>query len=496
MASRQPYLSKSKLIAGWQCPRRLYLEKRHPELAVTSTRVEALWETGHEVGAIAQRLYAAPGSVEVPFDRRVGAMLGRTRELLDAGIRAPIFEATFRYENVLVRVDVLLPDGGGWRLIEVKASSSLKDYHVVDCAIQDWVLRGSGIDVTRVSLAHIDTSFVYPGGGDYSGLLAEHDITGRGRRLEPSVPELVAAARDAVSGPMPSIRVGAQCGKPYDCPFIDYCWPGDTEFPVTGLGGSRAKLGDLVALGCRDIRDVDADRLTTESQRRIHRVTCAGQPEVLDGARQVFAALEFPRYYLDFETIAPAVPFWRGTRPYAVLPIQWSCHVESLAADGSVSLRHCEFLDVSGEPPMRALAEALIHCLGEAGPVLMYTSYERTVIVGLIELFPDLQAPLSGIIDRLFDMQPVVKANYYHPDMLGSWSIKAVVPTIDADMDYGRLAGISEGTAASSGFLEAIDPMTSPARRAELEAQLRRYCRFDTEAMVAITRFFAESANG
>ena len=74
--------------------------------------------------------------------------------------------------------------------------------------------------------------------------------------------------------------------------------------------------------------------------------------------------------------------------------------------------------------------------------------------------------------------------------MLGSWSIKAVTPTINPDMDYSTLEGIKEGTAASDGFLEAIDPETDMVRKMELEEQLLRYCKFDTEAMVEIVKFF------
>ena len=186
------------------------------------------------------------------------------------------------------------------------------------------------------------------------------------------------------------------------------------------------------------------------------------------------------------------MPIWEGTRPYATLPVQWSCHIDDGAGNGRLEdMRHEEFLDLSGDAPMRALAEQLIDCLGDSGPVLMYTNYEERVIESLVELFPDLKAPLRSIIDRLFDLHPVVKDNYYHPDMLGSWSIKAVLPTIAPHMNYASLEGIREGTAASEGFLEAIDPETTPERKAELEEQLRRYCRFDTEAMVEIVRFFS-----
>ncbi len=138
---------------------------------------------------------------------------------------------------------------------------------------------------------------------------------------------------------------------------------------------------------------------------------------------------------------------------------------------------------------MRALAEKMIECLGESGPVLMYTSYEKGVINGLIAMFPDLEVPLTNIIDRLYDLHPVVKTHYYHPKMLGSWSIKAVLPAMVPEMNYSGLEGINEGMGAADGFLEAINPETGMVRKLELEEQLLRYCKFDTEAMVEIVRY-------
>ena len=481
MASRRPYLSKSRIISAWQCPKKLHLEKHRPDLGQISDRTESLFVTGHEVGAVAQAHYGTGESVEIPFNRNINLMVRETRELLDGGADFPIFEATFRYENVLVRVDVLLPDGDGWHAIEVKASTSVKDYHLLDCAIQDWVLRYSGRNVTAMSLAHIDNRFVYPGAGNYEGLLTEIDVTEDVRTVEPTVVELIAAARNAVTGPMPNIHVGIQCNKPYECQFMQHCWPAATEYPIAGLGGSKAKLGEYVALGYEDIREVDAASITAETQLRIHRVTQTGEPEIFDGAKADLDALTYPRYYLDFETIGPGVPIWPGTRPYAAIPVQWSCHIEDRPKEGNRGeIRHEEFLDLSGEPPMRALAEKMIASLGDSGPVLMYTNYEQKVMEGLIEMFPDLASPLEKIINRLMDLHPVVKQNYYHPDMLGSWSIKAVLPTINPEMDYKKLEGIAEGMGASDGFIEAINPETDMVRKQELEQQLLRYCKFDS----------------
>jgi hypothetical protein len=157
--------------------------------------------------------------------------------------------------------------------------------------------------------------------------------------------------------------------------------------------------------------------------------------------------------------------------------------------DGSLeSMEHEEFLDLSGESPMRVLAERMIECLGDSGPILMYTNYELGVIKNLIEMYPDLEEPLQAIVDRLFDLAVVVENHYYHPSMLGSWSIKKAAPAMAPHMDYAALEGINVGTAASEGYLEAISPETTLERKAELEEQLLRYCRFDTEAMAEIVR--------
>lgn len=481
----KPYLSKSRLISAWQCAKKLHLEKHHPELAVVSPQTESLFATGNEVGAIAQQLYGTEAAVEIVFDFKT--MLAETRRAV-ARANAPIFEATFRYEGVLIRADIMIPESDGWRVIEVKASTSVKDYHVLDCAIQDWVLCNSGIRVKSISLAHVDNQFVYQGDGNYDGLLQEIDLSDEVRGMERDVLELVAKARDAVTGPMPLTSVGVHCHQPYECQFLSYCWPMDAEYPVTGLGGGKARLAEWVIAGYRDIRDLASEDIDNALQQRIHRVTDSGVAEVIPGAKAILEALPYPRYYLDFETIAPAVPIWAGTRPYAAVPVQWSCHIEKDGGD----LVHDEFLDLSGAPPMRDLAVKMIECLGDSGPVLMYTSYEKGMINGLIERFPDLEAPLQAIIDRLVDLHPIVKAHYYHPKMLGSWSIKAVLPAMVPGSSYAELPGISEGTGASDGYREAIRPETAAARKAELRAQLLRYCQFDTKAMVDIVRFLCQ----
>jgi hypothetical protein len=492
-------LSKSRIMSSLQCLKRVHLEISRKDLIHYSRSTEAAFALGHEVGDIAIQLYGGTKSegnsgtfIEYNGGNFAGA-LAQTERLMTSMFRAPIFEATLQHDGVLVREDVLLPvdesDGNSWRIVEVKASTRVKPEHVHDCAVQAWVHLGAGHSLVSMALAHINNQFQYPGDGNYQGLLIEHDLTDKVFDLLPAVPIWVEQAREAVTGSMPDVPVGQHCTKPYDCPFMDYCWPNDSRYPIAGLGGGKKKLGVWVMDGYHDIRDVPSSGISSETQLRIHRVTMDGVPELLSGARDFVQGLAYPRFYLDFETIGPAIPVWAGTRPYQALPFQWSCHIER--APGM--MEHAEFLDLSGEPPMRALAERMITGLETEGPVLMYTSYERRVIQGLAGMFPDLAGALQAIEARLVDLHPVTRVNYFHPDMLGSWSIKAVLPTIAPDMDYAQLDGIQQGTEASSAYLEAIDPKTDAQRKMEIRKNLLKYCRHDTEAMVLLLRFFESS---
>jgi hypothetical protein len=490
MRSRPRFLSKSKLMSARQCLKRLYLEIHRPDLVQHSSKTEAAFEIGNQVGRIAHSIYGSDDAIYIPYEGGLTHALKKSRRLLAQGPVHPIFEATIQHAGVLVRIDALLPYGDSWQIIEVKASTTVKQDYLYDCAIQNWVFHGLGYTSREFSLAHIDNSFVYDGSGDYSGLLKEEDLTEDVERLAVVVPEWVDTARAAAAGPEPDVEVGSHCFSPYECPFVNHCWPMDSEYPVLNIGGGarKHKIAEWVADGIVDLRNIPQYQLN-ERQQRIQRITIAGEAELLPSAAKFVAELEFPRYYLDFETIMSPIPVFADTRPYETLPVQWSCHYESERD----TLEHAEFLDLTGDAPMRRFADSLIRVLGTTGPVLTYSSYEERVINGLIDRFPDLTDSLQAIVNRLTDLLPIVREYYYHPEMLGSWSIKTVLPTIGSDLSYSDLEGIQEGMQASEGYLEALHPDTDADRKAELKQQLLAYCRHDTKAMVELLRFLASA---
>ncbi|MFQ5757504.1 MAG: DUF2779 domain-containing protein, partial [Acidiferrobacterales bacterium] len=178
-------LSKSRIMAGIQCPKRLYLETYHRELAEGSADKQERFAAGRRVGELARTLY--PGGTLIDGGDLKGAL-----EETEAGLKvandAVFFEATLQHEDVLFRADILAKEAERTELSEVKSSTTVKDEHVQDCAIQAWVLRGAGYPADTVALVHIDNTFVYGGDGDYTGLFAQEDITGEVRALELDVP--------------------------------------------------------------------------------------------------------------------------------------------------------------------------------------------------------------------------------------------------------------------------------------------------------------------
>ena len=477
-------LSKSRILDGLQCLKRLYLQVHHPELAEHDPSVEQRFRAGHEVGAIARSLVPEGRLIEGELDEAIRD----TEEALAARGDVVLFEGTVAHGGVLIRADILSRRGPQMVLNEVKSSTEVKEPHLPDVAVQTWTLRGAGLPVERSMVRHIDKTFVYPGGGQYAGLLRDTDVTENIVPFVGKVAGWVETMSRVLEGEVPAIETGRHCQDPYPCPFYGHCHAGGPQFPVEILPRGQRAIPILRAAGYRDLRDVPDGALSAPRHVRVWRVTKSGAAEIVKGAGADLASLPFPRFYVDFETAQMPVPIWVGMHPYEQLPFQWSCHIER--ADGS--LEHRSFLDLSGNAPMRAFAESLVEALGRVGPVLTYSSFERTVLAQTGARYPDLARPLTEIINRLVDLHPLTKRTYYHPQMRGSWSIKSVIPTIAPELDYATLGEVQEGGQAQGAYLEAIHPNTPPGRRETLQRDLLAYCERDTLAMVRLARFLVE----
>ncbi len=484
-------------MAYRQCEKRFWLEFHRPEFREHTANTQAKFKTGHDVGEVAQRLYDPRGQGALIDLERDGyeTAFARTTELLASS--RPIFEAGFSAGGAYAFADIMLPTRSKgpskWRMVEVKSSTSVKEYHRDDVAVQAFAAHGAGVPLAGVALAHIDSAWVYPGGDDYSGLLIEEDVTTAAFSRESEVKQWIREARKLVAAAdEPKIRMGDHCNNPYPCGFTAYCrsLAPQSEYPVHWLPGrKKAALDQLIAdESLSDMRDVP-DELLTPRQLRVKQHTLSGDIFFdVAGAAQALADHKLPAYFLDFETIQFAVPIWKGTRPYQQVPFQFSVH--RLARSGR--LEHQGFLDVSGNDPSKAFAERLITACGERGPVFVYNAaFENSRIQKLAERYPKLRSRLLAIAARVVDLLPVAKTHFYHPQQQGSWSIKKVLPAVAPDLRYDALDGVQDGGMAMEAYLEAIASGTAMARKKQIEAQLTDYCALDTYAMVKLWQLFA-----
>lgn len=491
-----PTLSKSKLIAYRQCPKRLWLEIHRPDLREISAQTEAAFQRGYQVGDIARRIYdpKEKGALINAQVEGYEAAFARTAKLLEES-RQPVFEAGFKAEGALAFADLMLPESDDgrpvWRMVEVKSSASVKDYHRDDIAVQTFVAQAAGVPLKSVALAHIDTSWVYPGEEDYRGLLKEADLTAEAFARTEEVRGWITDAQRIVALPdEPDVAVGPQCHDPFDCPFFGYCTRNkpQPEFPIDWLPRfPAARREQLAEQGIDDLRGVPNDVLN-DIQNRVKEHTLAGTVFFdAAGAAADLATHGLPAYFLDFESINLAVPVWKGTRPYEQIVFQFSVH----SVDASWQLSQTAFLDLSGRDPSESLARGLIASCGKSGPVFVYhAGFETARIRELANRFSKLAKRLLAINERVVDLLPIARSRYYHPDQQGSWSIKAVLPATVPELSYNALEGVQDGGTAMEAFTEAIHPDTSAERKSEIESQLLAYCRLDTFAMVRLWQFF------
>ncbi|ATX81720.1 protein of unknown function(DUF2779) [Mariprofundus ferrinatatus] len=395
-----------------------------------------------------------------------------------------IYEASFKYGEVFIRADILERGNQGWFLTEVKSSTECKDQHIPDVAIQTWVIKMCGVELEGEYLQFINNEFMYQGDGNFMGLFAWQDITAS----VSGIIEDMAGKKDLfirmLDGDLPQIKMGSQCKKPYKCDYIDYCKQSGPKYPVSILPNGWRAAQKLQDQGIDDVRDIPNGFLTSEKQKRVREVTISGKPHLDPEATSILKKLGWPRYYLDFETIGFAVPHWKKTRPYMQVPFQWSCHIYHKNDHSD----HKEFLDITGNDPRREFAESLIACCGDEGPIIVYNeSFEKSRIRELAEAFPDLSDELLALNARVFDLLKIMQKHYYHPSMMGSWSIKSVLPALVPELTYSTLVGsVHDGSEAQVAYYDAISSDADLRVRQKISSSLLEYCKLDTLAMVKI----------
>jgi predicted RecB family nuclease len=485
-------LSKSRFVSGLQCHRQLWWrvhEPRAPELT-PSPKQQAIFDQGTHVGKVA-RTYEPGGTlIDLPYNDYDGKLAATQRAL--ATDTPAIYEAALSADNVFVAVDILKRERNGWRVIEVKSSTSAKPEHIPDAAIQVHVLRRAGLTITGADVMVLNRECTYP---DLSNLFIREDVTDRVEALLNDIPRLAGEQLAMLAGAIPTVAIGPHCTTPYECPFLARCWPILPEHHISTLFGLRAKAAaEFEAEGWQTIYDLPERVNLNKHADRQRRAVQAGKMLIEGDLTQALARFESPLAFLDFETVMPAIPVWDGCHPYDQIPAQFSCHVE--AASGGIE--HHEWVaDGPGDPRPEIARRVIEACRGARTVVAYNMSFEKSCLERLAQALPGEAAALRDVIDRLADPLPVVREHVYHPDFGGSFSLKSVLPALVPELTYEGLE-IADGDEAQRALSRRVlgaDRMSPEDSAREREALLR-YCERDTLAMVRVVERLREMGRG
>lgn len=482
-------LSKSQFIRGLQCHKSLWLYKNNPDLrGQPDASLQAIFDQGTNVGVLAQKLF--PGGTEIEFEgTSFDEKIAKTKELVESGVKT-IYEATFKYDDVLVMVDILHKGRRGWELYEVKSSTKTEKVHGNDVAVQYYVLNGSGLKLRKASLTHINNQYTRQGDLDIKRLFTTVDMTHDVIQMQKQVKKDLRLMRNALNRQIPQIDIDPyRCNEPHECDFKDHCWahlPTPSVFNLSGL--HKPKKMELYARGIVKLKDLPSDYPLNPFQKA--QVKAEGSNEDIIDREAIRDFLEeeisYPLYFLDFETFNPAIPQFDNSRPYERIPFQYSLHWTKKERG---KLNHTEFLAREGTDPRKELAKKLIADIPGDVCVLAYNSgFEKGVIKTLAGQFPKYAKRLMNIHDHISDlMTPFLKAYVYRKSMQGSYSIKYVLPAFipdDPKLDYKKLE-ISDGGQASNTYA-SLHLIKDQKVVKKTKKRLLEYCKLDTLAMVSL----------
>jgi len=430
---------------GCQCNLRLWLHKFNPSVKdPIDNQQKQLFQTGTDLGQLARQLF--PGGVDAspPDYFQYALSVKKTAEWI-AAERTIIYEAAFQHEGLLCAVDILVKRPDGWYAYEVKGSTRVKDVFVMDAAFQYHVITGAGLPLQQISLIYINNQYVRKGALVLNELFTTTAITEQVKEystfLQAKSAELLQVVANKLQPPV--VAAGDQCTKPYRCDFFSHCNP-KAELAVEEMGEPEVDLVEL---------------------------------------KSFISTLQYPIYYMDFETWSQAVPQFDGHWPFRQVCFQYSVRVQH---------KHTAILEEHGylakdiSTPSADFINNLLTVLGEEGSIIVYNAtFERSRLLDFVRDNPLWEPAIDRVIGRMVDLMEVFrKKQYYLPVMGYGYSIKAVLPALFPEEGYEGLA-ISDGMEAANAFYQ-LNQENNPEKIRATRAALEAYCSMDTLAMVKI----------
>ena len=402
-------------------------------------------------------------------------------------------QPTYSTERFLARPDIVIknPATGLHDIYEIKSSGSVKKEHKFDVTFQ-YLVCAECFPVGNSYIVHINKNFIKDGEIDFSKFFQIANVNEIVIELKSEVSQLMKDVWE--TSQFPTSNNIESCLKPTKCVSLDLCHPQLPEHPIYEISRIGKKARQLKDGGIIAIKDIPMDFPLTARQSIQVKAVKENKIQIdPDAIQKILNKLEYPIYFLDYETFNPAIPYFNGYSAYQHITFQFSLH--TLTAEGQV-IQHAEYLHSTFTDPTNRLASELKKHIGETGSVVVWNkSFEKGRNTNMAALDPDHADFMESINSRLFDLMDIFSKRYYvHPDFLGSASLKKILPVFlpdRSDLLYSGLT-ISNGEQAMLAWKDLINPDYSQDHKDLLKEDMLKYCELDTLAMVEILKKITE----
>jgi len=523
-------LNKTDFILYRECAKNVWIKWHKSEVYnkfEISAFEKALGVMGNDVEELARNLFPCGYLIE----RRSAGAQDLTKKLINDH-HSVIYQAVFSTDEYLAATDVLKwnPEANAYDIYEIKMSSTDDEddeedeegkpkkvnkkkelQYEYDLAFQTNVAKLCGVTFNKKYLLRLNRGYVRMGKLDLEKLFEITDKTEIINDTFQSVAMTEMAGAYAYLSETKEPSGNCTCyytrGRSSHCTSFTISNPTVPAYSVHDLykiGLSKKYLGELLNEGILDIANVpEDDRLKPKKPakgkepskpRKLNqvRVHITKQPIIdIDAIKKELGSLQFPLYFLDYETYPTAIPPFDGYHPYQHIVFQYSLHI--LRAKDS-KLEHVECIVLKGNPA-QLIVESLRKNIGKVGTVISwYKKFENSRNRELANLMPRQEDKdfLNDLVARTYDLMDIVDQQYYvHPGFRGSSSIKKVQPVIAPDFSYKNL-GVQNGTDAIEAYRQISVGELTGKDAEEKKQQMLEYCKYDTKIMYIIWKFFTD----
>ena len=482
-------ISKSAFIKAEQCLKQFYLYKKHPFLRdPISKEKQLIFNRGNEVGLLAQDVFL--GGIDVTKDEKHDSILfaKKTQELIQNGITT-IYEATFIYDDLLIMLDILHQKDGLWYAYEVKSSLKITDTYVKDACFQYYVLKNSLPNIADFSLMTLNPKYIHQDELNLKELFKVTSILKDGEsNLAYFKHKTETAKLTLEQAKIPDIEIGSHCFQPYECDFLSTCWKNIKEpSSIYSLGKiNKATLLDLYNNNIKHINDIDLANVSNKDLKMQVEAYQQNKEQLLQHhLNQFLSSIQEPFCSIDIEAWMPAIPFYKGTKPFQQIPFLFS-----MVNDVDEKPSAYSYFKPIEEDYREDFLKRLIELTQPYKTILMFDkSLEESLINQLMELYPNYRHRINEFKSKIVDLaDPIKKGYYYHPQMSGNFSLKSIAPLVNQEAGFNNL-DIQSGIVAMYMY-ESLLKENNQINAELIKQQLMEYCEMDAMITFNLLHFY------